>query len=166
MRILLWLIFGVSLVSAEAKPKSTPSVETQPSRQEILDTIRHMQSLARDIQTKLDSATIENEALKVNITTIQTEKVATDAAIVTLQTDINSLRAVNQQLQKQVDTDKTTIAHLLKLLHWWKLYGGLVIASFVAYIVWNCVPLAFIQYKIPATLLAFGLTEAFVWFFL
>ena len=79
-----------------------------------------------------------------------------------LQGTINDLRAVNQMLQKQVDTDKLTIAHLLKLLHRWKFWAGGALVILVGIAVFKLMPVWTGPYRLWATLGAMAAVSGYI----
>ena len=143
MRILIFaLLFGVAASVSLASLSATPAA-AGPSRVELLQTVRHIESLAKELQTDLD----KEKAAHASATTQNGE--------------------LQQAIDKQAEQLNKAIAerdHILKKLHLAKIIVSAVASALVIFVVLRLgIPPPLMFYVIGVAIAA---VNAAVWIFL
>lgn len=115
-----------------------------PTRQELLDTVKHIGRLAKEQQVELDKAHGHEKSLETSLTGAQQDLGTAQAKLVTLQGDINTL----------AQHDANAMAAKKHILHKYHILKGIAciiaaaVAVFIVMRLTSFIPLAIMPYKI------------------
>lgn len=146
------LILIISATSLFAAPY-------QPSREELLETVKHIQRLAKDLQNDLDAANDREKSVKTNLKSVQDELGKTQANLVDLQLEVNELAAHDASMTAK-NKEVTDKYHRLKLI------ACLIAAAAAVFLVMRftaALPAVVAPYKIYAYAGAGVLAATLVW---
>lgn len=118
--------------------------QTNPTREELLQTVQHISRLAKEQQKELDAGHVNEAKLQSDLTITQTYLGTATSSLVTLQGDINTLA----QHDANETADKN---HILKKYHFLKGIACAIAAAAAIFLVMQLtkfVPTAIAPYKL------------------
>jgi predicted nucleic acid-binding protein len=101
------LLFGVSLFAAEVEVPTAPAY--QPSREELLQTVRHIGDLSKGLQDDLNNEKASELQISKSLSGASDALVTATAQNKTLQTKIDRIALHAGALEIQVEKDKAKL---------------------------------------------------------